>query len=63
MQEIFEGDKRLFKGLYIYDKWDWNKKYPVIKISFSGDLRTPNKLKNRIKWYYNTTSREIRDRV
>ncbi len=48
IEEIFEGNKRLFKGLYIYDKWDWEDKYPVIKISFSGDLRTPNKLKNRI---------------
>ena len=48
LQEIFEGNKKLFKGLYIYDKWDWNKKYPVIKISFSGDLRSSEKLKNRI---------------
>ncbi len=48
IEEIFEGNKRLFKGLYIYDKWNWEDKYPVIKISFSGDLRTPNKLKNRI---------------
>ncbi len=48
IQEIFEGDKRLFKGLYIYDKWDWNKKYPVIKISFSGDLRSPEGLKKNI---------------
>jgi len=48
LQEIFEGNQKLFKGLYIYDKWDWNQKYPVIKISFSGDLRSPEKLKNRL---------------
>ena len=36
LQEIFEGNKKLFEGLYIYDKWDWSVKYPVIKISFSG---------------------------
>ena len=35
---LFEGKKELFKGLYIYDKWGWNKKYPVIKISFGGDF-------------------------
>ncbi len=48
LQEIFEGNQKLFEGLYIYDKWDWNQKYPVIKISFSGDLRSPEKLKNRL---------------
>ena len=36
LQEIFEGNKDLFKGLYIYNKYDWNKKHPVIKISFGG---------------------------
>ncbi len=36
LQEIFEGNRKLFKGLYIDDKWDFDDKYPVIKISFSG---------------------------
>ncbi len=35
LRNIFEGKKELFEGLYIYDKWDWNKKYPVIRISFN----------------------------
>ncbi len=35
---LFEGRKELFEGLYIYDRWDWEKKYPVIKISFGGDV-------------------------
>ncbi|MBF0390871.1 MAG: AAA family ATPase, partial [Desulfamplus sp.] len=35
---LFEGKKELFEGLYIYDKWDWSKKYPVIKISFGADV-------------------------
>ncbi len=35
LKNIFEGNKKLLKGLYIYDKWDWNKKYPVIRIDFS----------------------------
>ena len=49
IKEIFEGNKKLFKGLYIYDKWDWEDNYPVIKIGFSGDLKTPEGLKNRIE--------------
>jgi hypothetical protein len=36
LKEAFSGNKELFKGLYLYDNWDWNKKYPVIKIDFSG---------------------------
>ena len=48
MHNIFEGNKELFKGLAIYDKWDWEDKYPVIKISFSGDMRSPEGLKRNI---------------
>lgn len=35
IKELFLGNKKLFKGLWIEDKWDWEKKYPVIKISFA----------------------------
>ncbi|MDR1593174.1 MAG: ATP-binding protein, partial [Prevotellaceae bacterium] len=36
MQELFEGRKELFEGLYIYDKWNWNETNPVIRIDFGG---------------------------
>ena len=39
LRNIFEGNKELFKELYIYDKWDFEK-YPVIKISWGGDFKT-----------------------
>jgi hypothetical protein len=39
LQSLFEGRKELFEGLYIHDKWDWDTKYPVIKISFGGVAR------------------------
>jgi len=48
LKEIFQANKELFEGLYIYDKWDWSQSYPVIKISFSGDMKTPQNLKNTI---------------
>ena len=35
LQNIFEGNKELFKDLYIYDKYDWKEKYPVIKLMFN----------------------------
>ncbi len=35
LKSIFEGDKELFKGLYIYDKpFDW-KTYPIIHLSMN----------------------------
>ncbi len=39
---IYEGKRELFKGLYIEEKWDWNEKYPVIRIDF-GEIQTINK--------------------
>jgi hypothetical protein len=50
LKEAFSGNKELFKGLYIYDKWDWDRRYPVIKISFgSGGFRTPEDLKIKLE--------------
>ena len=43
----YEGRKELFKGLYLYDKYDF-KEYPVIKIDFFGDLRSGESLKKTI---------------
>lgn len=43
LQEIFEGKKGLFKGLYIYDTYDFEP-YPVIRIVFSGIMSTKESL-------------------
>jgi len=48
IQEIFQGNKALFEGLAIYEQWDWNESYPVIKIDFFGDLRSGESLKRNI---------------
>ncbi|HPD66495.1 MAG TPA: AAA family ATPase [Ignavibacteriales bacterium] len=42
---IFEGRKKLFEGLYIYDKRNWEEKYPVIHISWDGELNTISNIK------------------
>jgi hypothetical protein len=36
VQELYSGSKELFKGLWIEDKWDWEKKHPVFRISFTS---------------------------
>ena len=36
INEIFNGNKSLFKGLWIEDKWDWTQSNPVIRFSFDS---------------------------
>ena len=49
LRNIFEGNKELFKGLAIEDKWDWSVSYPVITISFAnGRIEDRASLDNRI---------------
>jgi hypothetical protein len=36
--ELFEGNQGLFQGLAVHDRWDWSRRYPVIRISFGGGI-------------------------
>jgi len=36
INSIYSGQRDLFSGLWIEEEWDWQKKHPVIHISFSG---------------------------
>ncbi len=47
LKYLFQGERDLFKGLYIYDRYDFPK-YPVIHISFRGDMRSPEQLERKI---------------
>ncbi|MBL0721694.1 MAG: AAA family ATPase [Sulfurovum sp.] len=49
LQEIFQGNKELFEGLYIYDKWDWDVKYPVIKLTMDFDFLILDNFNQQIK--------------
>ncbi len=51
---LFNGERELFKGLWIEDKWDWNETYPVIRLDMSSILireleDVESKIINRIK--------------
>jgi len=44
LEEVFKGNKELFKGLDIYQEdYNW-KEYPVIRISFGGNLYEDRKV-------------------
>ena len=34
---LFEGKKKLFKGLKIEKKWDWSKTYPVVSLNMRSE--------------------------
>jgi hypothetical protein len=36
--ELFAGNEPLFSGLTIHDRWDWSRRYPVIRLSFGGGI-------------------------
>jgi len=60
LKEIFEGNQKLFEGLYIYDKWDWTKKYPVIKFDFAeGMLNSREDLEEKINEFLFLNERNL----
>ncbi|KAA0259107.1 ATP-binding protein [Deferribacter autotrophicus] len=49
LRYAFLGKRELFKDLYLEDNWDWDTKYPVIKISFgAGVIKDAENLKSLI---------------
>jgi hypothetical protein len=34
--ELFSGNKELFNGLWIDDKWDWSETYPIVRLSLDA---------------------------
>ncbi|MBV5299875.1 MAG: ATP-binding protein [Rhodoferax sp.] len=50
LKDIFEGQRDLFTGLAAQTRWDWNRRYPVIRIDFSiGVLHSAAALAQRIR--------------
>ena len=37
-KELFEGNQRLFDGLYIAERWDWSQRFPVIQLNFADGV-------------------------
>ena len=55
LEAVFQGRKELFEGLYIYDRWDWTKRYPVIRIDCSvTSNRSPEMLVSSLNIYLDT---------
>ncbi|KZX10661.1 ATP-binding protein [Methanobrevibacter filiformis] len=44
LKNLFLSNKYLFKGLYVYDKWNWGESYPVIHLDISDLSSETNEL-------------------
>ena len=60
LDEIFSGNKELFKGLWIYKSdWKWEK-YPVIRIDMSNTkIKTASELEKRLLKMVNNTGKKF----
>jgi hypothetical protein len=49
LKEAFQGNRDLFRELWLHDHWNWEKKHPVVQISFGGGVvRNREELDRRI---------------
>ena len=49
IKELFEGSEELFRGLAIHDQWDWDARFPVVRVSFgSGNYKDPDWLEEDV---------------
>ena len=46
LRYLFEGERELFRDLYVENNWDWSVKYPVIKLDMSGGSDSVDALKS-----------------
>ena len=59
LKNIFEGNRELFRGLLIEDQWNWEVNYPVIKISFSGGIRSQETLRKNLFYILNDNQERL----
>jgi hypothetical protein len=60
LEELFNGNKKLFEGLFIYDKWNWDIKYPVIRLDFGQrSYNTAEDLRISLTDFVNAKAKEF----
>ena len=55
---LFKGNREIFEGLYIEDKWDWSQTNPIIKISFSNIGHSTSGLEKAIHHTLNENAKQ-----
>ena len=60
LQALFEGRRALFQGLAVHDQWDWQTKYPVVKLSFAGVSHTVEEVDSAFLSILQTNQKRLR---
>ncbi len=65
IEYLFKGERELYKGLYIEDKWEWEETNPVVRIDFAKDIVRKEDYKRRIiqELEKNYINNEIEQRI
>jgi hypothetical protein len=65
IEYLFKGERELFKGLYIEDKWEWEETNPVVRIDFAKDIVKKEDYKRRViqELEKNYINNEIEQRI
>ncbi|MDR0913104.1 MAG: ATP-binding protein [Methanobrevibacter sp.] len=64
LKQLFKGNKKLFEGLYIYDKWNWDETYPVIHLDFGTRSKdSPEILTQSINIFLNNTAEDYQVKI
>ena len=59
LKELFEGNEPLFEGLYIHDHWDWQVRYPVLRLDFgNGNFKEMGYLQTNVMAQLHTIAEE-----
>ena len=61
LKELFEGNEPLFEGLHIHGHWDWQVRYPVVRLDFSsGNYQEPGDLRAEVAAQLNALENEAK---
>ncbi len=58
LQELFEGNEELFRGLAVHGRWDWSARHPVVRLSFGGrNFVVPDRVRKDVEDQLGETER------
>jgi len=60
LKEAFEGNREPFRGLWLHDRWDWERKHPVVHVSFgAGVLGSREELEEKVREVLEANQRRL----
>jgi len=61
LKEAFEGNRDLFRGLWLHDHWNWDERHPVIHLAFAeGVMKSRDELNGKISTLLEDNEKRLR---